>query len=68
MTPEMLISMRELHSRRSDGVHVQMLWCQQSGRVFVIVADEKKGDTFAIEVPDGEKPLEVFNHPYAYAA
>ena len=68
MSPERLISMRELHSRSSDGVHVRLLWCPQSARVFVTVNDDRQGDAFAVEVPDGEQPLEVFNHPYAYAS
>jgi hypothetical protein len=34
----------------------------------VSVADEKTGDQFTIEVRNGERPLDVFNHPYAYAA
>jgi hypothetical protein len=68
MTPETVISVRELHSRNNDGVHVRLLWCQQSGRVFVTVTDDRQGDAFAVEVPEGTKPLEVFNHPYAYAA
>jgi hypothetical protein len=68
MSPEMLISVRELHSRRNDGVHVRMLWCQQSGRVFITVNDDRSGEAFAVEVPEGKEPLEVFNHPYAFAA
>ena len=28
----------------------------------------KTGDAFHVEVRDGERPLDVFHHPYAYAA
>jgi hypothetical protein len=68
MTAEMLTSMRELHSRTNDGVDVRLLWCQDSGRVFVAVNDHKSGDAFSVEVPAGERALNVFDHPYAYAA
>lgn len=68
MTPETHISLRELNSRTSDGIQVRLLWCQGNGRVFVAVNDHKAGDAFSVEVPDGERALHVFNHPYAYAA
>jgi hypothetical protein len=68
MTPGMLTSVRELHSRVSDGVCVRLLWCQHGGRVFVAVNDHKSGDAFSLEVPEGERPLQVFHHPYAYAS
>jgi hypothetical protein len=66
MTPESLISMRELHSRTADGLHVRLLWCQGSGRVFVAVNDNKTGEAFSLEVPEGERALQVFDHPYAF--
>ncbi len=68
MPAEMLRSMRELHSRVNDGIHVRLLWCQGDGRVFVVVDDHKTGAAFSLEVPEGERPLHVFQHPYAYAA
>jgi len=68
MTPDLLTSMRELHSRVNDGLCVRLLWCEGDGRVFVAVNDHKTGDAFSIEVPDGERALQVFDHPYAYAA
>lgn len=68
MTPELLTSTRELHSRTSHGVHVRLLWCEANGCVFVAVNDHKTGEAFSIDVPDGERALEVFHHPYAYAA
>lgn len=68
MSPELLTSMRELHSRHNDGIHVRLLWCEGNGRVFVAVNDRKTGDAFSVEVPEGERPLHVFEHPFAYAA
>jgi len=60
--------MRELHSRISDGIHVRLLWHQHDDRVTVAVDDAKTGDVFTIDVREDERPLEVFHHPYAYAA
>lgn len=68
MTPELLISTRELHSRQNDGILVRLLWCEDNGRVFVAVNDHKTGEAFSVEVPSGERALQVFQHPYSYAA
>jgi hypothetical protein len=37
-------------------------------QVKVDVADSKTGDEFSVPVRQGENALDVFNHPYAYAA
>ncbi len=67
MTPETLTSLRELDSRFSDGFQVTLLWCAHSGRIWVSVLDTRSRDAFCVEVGEGERPLEVFHHPYAYA-
>ena len=67
MTAQILTTTRELHSRVSDGIHVRMLWNEHDGRVTVAVADRKTGDAFAVEVREGDRAMEVFHHPYAYA-
>lgn len=59
---------RELDHRVSDGIEVRLLWRPHDDVVLVAVSDARSGESFAIEVRDGEKALEVFNHPYAYAA
>ena len=59
---------RELDGRNSDGIHVQLLWHPFDGRVSVAVNDTKTGEAFELEVRYGEHPLDVFRHPYAYAA
>jgi hypothetical protein len=68
MSPELLTSTRELQSRINDGIHVRLLWCEGDGRVFVAVNDHKTGDAFSVDVPEGEPALQVFHHPYVYAA
>ena len=37
-------------------------------RVFVAVNDRKTGEAFSVDVPRGLRALQVFHHPYAYAA
>jgi hypothetical protein len=59
---------RELDSRSSDGIHVRLLWHPGDGEVSVAVEDTKTGETFELAVGDGDRPLDVFHHPYAYAA
>jgi hypothetical protein len=60
--------MRELDSRTTDGISVQLLWNEPDGRLFVSVADCRTASSFSMEVHDRERTREVFNHPYAYAA
>ena len=62
------LSTHELDSRTNDGIQVRLLWCEHTGRVWVSVLDTKTGDSFRLEVRDDERPLDVFHHPYAYAA
>lgn len=59
---------RELDRRTGDGIEVRLLWCQTDGQVTVAVTDTKIGEAFELSVREGERALEVFHHPYAYAA
>jgi hypothetical protein len=59
---------RELDRRTGDGIEVRLLWCQNDGHVAVAVTDTKTGEAFELPVREGEHALEVFHHPYAYAA
>jgi hypothetical protein len=68
MTAQIHHTMRELDSRSGDGIYVRLLWNEHDGRLAVAVADEKTGDAFAVEVRDGDRAIDVFHHPYAYAA
>ncbi len=63
-----LTTMRELDNRVSNGIHVRLLWCDSEDRLSVAVTDLKSGEAFSIEVRDSEHALDVFHHPYAYAA
>jgi hypothetical protein len=59
---------RELDSRITDGLHVQLLWHPLDGHVSVAVSDSKTGDAFELGVRRGQRALDMFHHPYAYAA
>jgi hypothetical protein len=68
MTAEILTLVRELDERVSNGIQVRLLWCEPDDTVWVVVVDTRSGDTFRLDVAPGERPLDVFEHPYAYAA
>ena len=57
---------RELAHRSKNGVHVSLLWCPADDSLAVTVLDDA-ADAFELLV-DADEALEVFNHPYAYAA
>ncbi|HKN95242.1 MAG TPA: hypothetical protein VJU60_12985 [Thermoleophilaceae bacterium] len=60
------IEVRELDHRATDGVDVQLLWNSHTNRVWVVVADERSGDSFELEI-DSTDALDAFHHPYTYA-
>ena len=60
--------LHELDHRTNDRIDVWLLWRESDNQVFVAVADAKTGDEFTIKLREGEKPLDVFHHPYAYAS
>jgi hypothetical protein len=61
-------SLHELDQRSHDGIDVRLLWRKRDNQVLVAVADRKTGDQFEIAVRAGQRALDVFHHPYAYAA
>jgi hypothetical protein len=60
-------SLRELAHRENDGVEVTLYWNQRSDALVVSVLDARTGDFFELEAPR-ESALDVFYHPYWYAA
>ncbi len=60
-------SLRELDSRTSDGITVQLLWSSADGRLSVAVDDTRTGQSFSVDVPDQTRSMDVFHHPFAYA-
>jgi len=58
---------RELAHRAGDGVEVVLFWHEIADELMVTVSDERTGSYFELAAaPD--QALDVFNHPYAYAA
>jgi hypothetical protein len=52
----------------SDGIEVRLCWSSQDEEVFVALTDRLTGDAFEVAVRRDESTLEVFHHPYAFAA
>jgi hypothetical protein len=67
MPIEGLASMRELDYRLVNGLQVQLWWDSETSCTWVSVRDARTETQFLIEVRDGEQPLDVFHHPFAYA-
>ncbi len=59
---------KELDYRANDGLEVTLLWSKATNFLTVAVSDAKTGDSFELVVDDAENALDVFHHPYAYAA
>jgi hypothetical protein len=57
----------ELARRESDGVSVKLLWSRETDVLAVSVIDARGGN-FELVLGPNEPPLDVFHHPYAYAA
>ena len=59
-------SRRELAHRSTNGIDVFLLWSPADDSLAVVVTDEV-ADSFELVVTPAEA-LDVFEHPYAYAA
>lgn len=68
MTQPRIHTTRELDRRTGDGIEVRLLWCHNDGHVTLAVTYTTTGEAFKLPVREGELALEVFHHPYAYAA
>jgi hypothetical protein len=58
---------RELAHRSNDGVEVVLFWDEVTSDLTVCVSDARSGASFELSAPP-ERALDVFHHPYAYAA
>ena len=63
-----LPTVRELAHRQADGIDVSLLWNSIDNTLSVSVADSRTGDSFKLAVDERDRALDVFEHPYAYAA
>jgi hypothetical protein len=57
----------ELASRASNGIEVTLLWNRRSDDLSVFVSDTRTGIEFEVAT-ERHNALDIFNHPYAYAA
>ena len=57
-----------LSERKNAGIQVTLLWAEDSDTVAVLVRDDGNGDQFELSVEPGANALQIFEHPYAYAA
>ena len=57
-----------LASRRNAGIRVTLLWTADTSVVAVVVRDDSTDDEFELVVEPGANPIDVYEHPYAYAA
>jgi hypothetical protein len=60
-------TLTELHHRSADGLEVSLLWSPWTNALTVTVEDSRSGEIFELPAP-AEKALDVFEHPFAYAA
>jgi hypothetical protein len=58
---------QELLIREADGIEVSLVWRRDADTLAVVVNDERLGASFEVEAPR-ENALDVFHHPFAYAA
>ena len=58
---------KELAYRENNGLAVTLWWHSGSNRLSVSVHDGTTGDWFALDAA-ADNALDVFEHPYAYAA
>jgi hypothetical protein len=57
----------ELAQRENDGIAVTLVWHSGTDRLTVKVRDQRNGDSFDLAA-HARNALDVFNHPFAYAA
>lgn len=58
---------RELARRAGDGIEVVLFWHELTNELTVCVSDQRAGTHFEIAAAP-QCALDVFNHPYPYAA
>jgi hypothetical protein len=58
----------ELSSRSANGVDVALIWHQCDNTAVVVVVDHRSGETLLLDVGANDNALDMFHHPYAYAA
>jgi hypothetical protein len=57
-----------LASRRNAGIRVTLLWAPDTNTASVLVRDDGTEDEFELVLEPEANPIDVYEHPYAYAA
>jgi hypothetical protein len=57
-----------LASRKNAGIRVALLWAADTNTVAVRVRDDRANEQFELLVEPETNPIDVYEHPYAYAA
>ena len=57
----------ELAYRENEGIQVWLMWRKADDRLFVVVRDERREESFELDV-EAATALDAFHHPYAHAA
>jgi hypothetical protein len=57
-----------LASRKNAGIRVTLLWAPDTKAVAVLVLDDSTDDQFELLEEPEANPIDVYKHPYAYAA
>jgi hypothetical protein len=65
---ELTFPRTELAVREQNGMSVTLLWARGTDVLAVAVVDLWSGESFEYVLEPHERPLDVFYHPYAYAA
>lgn len=58
----------ELSSRSANGIDVALLWQHSDNTAVVVFVDRRSGENLVLDVHEDDNALDIFNHPYAYAA
>jgi hypothetical protein len=61
-------NLAELSSRSANGLDVALLWRRTDNTAIVAVVDHDVGEAFQLDVRESDSALDMFHHPYAYAA
>lgn len=59
---------RELAHRSNDGMAVALLWHTATNLLSVVVTDSRTDETFELVLDRDDRAMDVFHHPFAYAA
>jgi hypothetical protein len=57
---------KELARRDSAGTHVALLWSRRRHHAAVVLEEDATGELVELDIHEGENPLELYQHPYAY--